>query len=95
MRVPYIRPMVVEVKNISGIINSKDFKTLKEVLLKKPIGEAAADVDAWWRAEFREAKLIETQIREGKYKYETPDIYRDNGGLNFDYFRSKDDDGFI
>ena len=46
MRVPYIRPMVVEVKNISGIINSKDFKTLKEVLLKKPIGEAAADVDA-------------------------------------------------
>ena len=94
MRIPYVSPVSVVFKK-KPKIDSKDFKPLKEVLLKKPIGEEAAKTDAWWHEGYREAKEIETAIRNGKYEYQKPDIYRENGGLNFDYFRSPDDEGMI
>ena len=94
MRVPNVSPITVTFTNKLKL-DPKDFKPLKEVLLTKPIGEEAAKTDAWWHEGYREAKEIEAAIRDGKYKYEKPEIYREDGSLNFDYFRSPDDDGMI
>ena len=94
MPIPRVCPLMAAIKR-----NPDQFikpKTAQQVLAEKPIGEAAAKVDAWWHEGYREAKEIETAIREGRYNApEAPAIRRDDGGLNLGYFHSFDEDGFI
>lgn len=76
-------------------VKQKAVQAIKEVMTEKPIGEAAAKTEAWWHEGFREAKLIETEVKEGTYKPpKAPEIYNDDGGVNFNYFRT-DEDGYI
>ena len=53
----------------------------------KPIGAENADRVAWWRYGFQEAAKVQEQIANGTFKpVESPEIYRDDGGINLNYF---------
>ena len=100
MPIPKVCPLMVAIRKNPEQFIKKAVKaettTAKEVLTRKPIGEAAAKTDAWWHDGYREAKEIETAIREGTYKApEAPEIRREDGGLNLGYFHSFDEDGLI
>ncbi len=101
MPIPKICPFIAALKANPDLIVLKavepDYKSMDEVLKSKPIGVDAA-TDAWWRAEYREAKEIEEAIRNGTWEPPKP-IYREDGSLNMDIFHPKwdpyGDDGLI
>jgi len=102
MQIPKVCPLITALRKNPNLITLKEekaiYKTMDEVLKSKPIGKEAAKTDAWWRAEYREAKAIEDAIREGTYKFPEPD-YTDEGYINLNKFHPKwdpyGDDGLI
>ena len=104
MKVTEVCPLMAALRKNPKLVKSEiapkkkvTYKTMKQVLKNKPIGEEAAKTDAWWHTGYKEAKEIDEALKNGTYKFPESD-YMEDGSTNLNKFTKWDpygDDGLI